>query len=112
MNEKYKKFHEVIENRAKYDPEYPEMNHIWNDMIEVFSEDIVATMVFLLNECSADEFSWLSEIFDGIAEKTQSLEFIDALKKVAAKYPDEVQKYYVMDFIESAEGCIEKKQNG
>ena len=76
-------------------------------MTDVFSADIDKTIAFL-NGCTADEFSWLSEIFDSIAEKTHSKEFVLALYKTADKYPEETKKYNILDFIKSAE-CIIKE---
>ena len=70
------------------------------------TEDINESIAFLDNDCTADQFSWLSEVFDEIAETSQSQAFIEALKRTAAKYPDETEQYNLMSFIETAEGAI------
>ena len=58
-----------------------------------------------LDVCTADEFSWLSEIVEGIAKRTRSKEFVAVLRKTADKYPEETKEYNIVDFIESTE-CI------
>lgn len=49
----------------------------WKEETEILSRNINDTIYFLENECTADEFSWLSEIFDDVAEKTRSRKFVD-----------------------------------
>ena len=73
---------------------------------ELFANNMSDALRFLDIECTADEFSWLSEVFEDIAEKTQSGDFIAALRRLAEKYPEETQSYNVISFIDSAEGCI------
>ena len=60
-------------------------------------------------ECTADEFSWLSEIFREIVEICPSQEFVDELYKLAEKYPEETEKYNVISFINEAAGYLEEK---
>jgi hypothetical protein len=78
-----------------------------NKLIEVLSEDIDGTIQFLLTDCTEKEFIWISEVFEEIAEKTQSPEFISTLYQVADKYPDAVKKYYLLDTIKYAEGRLD-----
>ncbi len=84
----------------------------WDDMksikatIQLFTTNLQETIDFLDNDCTADQFSWMSEVFDEISEKLQSWEFIDALRRTAAKYPEETRKYNVLSFIETAEGML------
>ena len=82
-----------------------DQNH--NKLIALLTEDINKSIDFLENDCTADQFSWISEVFDEIAEITQSHAFIEALKKLSVKYPEETKKYNILSFIESAEGAIE-----
>lgn len=46
--------------------------------IDVFAENITASIDFFLCDCTIEDFYWLSETFEGIAEKTQSREIIAA----------------------------------
>lgn len=74
--------------------------------IDILSRNIEDTIAFLESDCTADEFSWLSEVFDGVAEKTQSRVFVDCLHRVAKKYPNKCKEYHIDRVIEYAEGAI------
>jgi len=103
-------FHEIIKKRALIDDEwYTEIEKCWEEMTILFSSDINMTILFL-GVCTADEFSWLSEIIENIAQKTRSKEFIVALRKTADKYPEETQQYNIIDFIESAACIVDGKR--
>lgn len=102
-------FSEIIKKRAKINDEsYSEVERCWEEMTDLFSADINKTILFL-DVCTADEFSWLSEIFDKIAEKTHSRDFISALRKTANKYPEETKQYNIVDFIDSAEYIVDSE---
>lgn len=104
MNEN--SFKEVIAKRKNIDDEdYISIEKCWDEMTDVFSADINQTVAFM-DECTADEFSWLSEIFDLIAKRTHSQKFILALYKTAKKYPQETERYNILDFIKSAESFV------
>ena len=77
--------------------------------LEIVTKDINVTINYLKTECTANEFSWLSEIFREIVEICPSQEFVDELYKLAEKYPEETEKYNVMNFINEAAGYLEEK---
>ena len=85
----------------------------WNEtvikkMIALFTKDINETIKFVLEDCTEDQFSWLSEIFDQIVQKTKSKEFIEALRKTALKYPEETEDYNIIFFIDFAESFLDE----
>ncbi|MCD7774362.1 MAG: hypothetical protein LUH40_02110 [Clostridiales bacterium] len=53
----------------------------WKRLIDVLSENISETIDFILNSCSDEELFWISEVFEDIAEQTQSKEFTEALRR-------------------------------
>lgn len=53
--------------------------------VKILSEDISETMCFLENECTDEEFFWLSEVFDDVSEKAQSKKFIQCLRERLAR---------------------------
>ena len=53
----------------------------WNSMINILTKNIDETIDFFKTQCSNEEFFWLSEIFEDIAYKTQSKEFITVLNE-------------------------------
>lgn len=85
------------------------MEQCHQQLIKLITEDINKSIEFLDNDCTAEQFSWLSEVFDEIAEATRSKEFIEALKRLAEKYPEETKTYNIMSFIESAEVIVESQ---
>ncbi|MEE1212747.1 MAG: hypothetical protein UHO11_09655 [Treponema sp.] len=74
--------------------------------IELFTKDIKATIEFVKNDCTASQFSWMSEVWDEIVEKTKSKEFVDCIKETAKKFPEECEKFNIAGSIESAEGYL------
>ncbi len=107
----FNEFQAIIQKRATIDDEnYYEVEKCWNEMAAVFSADITKTIQFL-GVCTADEFSWLSEVFENIAEKTHSKEFVLTLRKTAEKFPVETRQYNILDFIEAAD-CIVESDGG
>lgn len=97
----------VIKKRASTDDEWDfGIEQCWDEEIEILSRNINETITFLENECNADEFSWLSEVFEQVAKKTQSHSFINCLYGVAKKYPDECEKYHIDFEIQCAEGAV------
>lgn len=103
-------FYEIIKKRSSIEEEwYTEIEKCWEEMTGIFSADVNKTIQFL-DICTADEFSWLSEVVENIAKRTHSKEFIAALRKTADKYPEETKKYNIIDFIESAECIVSEDQ--
>ena len=97
----------AIKERAATDDEWAYgVQKCWNKEIEILSRNMEGTIRFLESDCTADEFSWLSEIFDDVAEKTQSRAFVDCLYRVAKKYPQETKKYYINHVIQFAEKTL------
>ena len=97
----------AIKRRSETDDEWTYgVNKCWDEQIRILTRNIRDTISFLDNDCTAEEFSWLSEIFDDVAEKTQSREFVDCLYRVAKKYPEETKKFYIHRVIALAEGSL------
>ncbi len=60
----------------------------WKKEIEILSRDMTATINFIENECDDKTFCWIGEVFDDVAERTQSKDFLAAITKRAAKVVD------------------------
>ena len=100
----------AISKRVATDDEWDYgVKQCWEEEIEILSRNIDDTIAFLENDCTADEFSWLSEVFDDVAEKTQSRAFVDCLYKVAKKFPDECKEYHIDRVLEFAEGALNEE---
>ena len=99
------KLRDEVEERSQGN-DYYGIQQCWKKEIALLTADMDETIRFLDTECTADEFAWLSEVFDDVAEITQSKQFIDALYRLADKYPEETKAENILSFIESAEAGI------
>ena len=101
---KIEEFRKVIQERIECPDEWTDgVERCWKKEIEILSEDIPSTIDFLMNECTANEFSWISEVIDDIAAKTQSRELIACYKSLMAKFPEECESYNIAGSVEYAE---------
>lgn len=87
-------------------PDYWENSPAINAEIELFTRNLQETIGFLDNDCTADQLSWMSEVFEEISAKLQSWDFIDALGRCADKYPEECKVYNIKECIEYAIGQL------
>ena len=87
-------------------PDYWETSPAIKAEIELFARNLQETIQFLDNDCTADQLSWMMEVFEKISAKLQSWEFIDALKRAADRFPKECEQYSIRDFILFAEGQL------
>lgn len=85
---------------------YLAMKKCWDTEINLLCENINDTVDFFENECTGEEFAWLSEVFDGISEKTQSSDFINCLEKLMKKYPDETEQFQINEAVDFAKTYI------
>ena len=101
-------FRKILSERIQVHPNNSyETDRYWKLETDLLSKNINDTIDFLDDDCTADEFSWISEIFDDIVEKTQSKEFIECLWRIADKFPEECEKYHVHASIQFAEELLE-----
>ena len=103
---------EIIKQRIKDDglddtPDYWETSPTIKCEIELFTRNLQETIDFLDNDCTAEQLSWMAEVFEEISEKLQSWDFVDALRRVAEKYPEYSKKYHLSDTIAIAEAQLE-----
>lgn len=100
----------AIQKRISTDDEWTYgVSQCWSEEIEILSRSIKDTIAFLETDCTADEFSWLSEVFEQVAKRTQSRAFVDCLYSVARKYPDVCEMYHIDFVLQCADGAIENE---
>lgn len=101
LGEKYRK---LIQKRIKIEEDIDyDTNPIIAQMVDLLSEDVDETIEYLHEECSGYELVWMSEIFDEVAERTKSKEFIQALRETSIKYLTAAKEYNLKFMIDSAE---------
>lgn len=106
------KFRKAISERERilkecYDEWTFGIEQCWKQEVEILSENVSDTISFLQDECTAEEYSWISEIIDDLVEKTQSRELIHVYKSLMVKFTDECKKYNISESIEFAENMLE-----
>lgn len=77
----------IIERKKKHMEDDYGIRECWNKMIDILSQDVYETIVYL-EGCSEDHIYYVSEVFEDISEKLQSKEYIDCLRKLDKKFPD------------------------
>lgn len=98
------KIREAIEKRTSIDDEWDYgVQQSWKAVLSIISENFDGVVDFIENDCTADEFSWLSEIYNEIIDIFPSERIIEALRKTAEKYPKEVEQYNLIYCIDEAE---------
>ena len=71
----------VIARNAILDPnDNIGQEECWNQMTAILSSNIEETLRYFQGECTDEAFYWLSAVFEDVAEKTQSREFIKVLR--------------------------------
>lgn len=59
----------------------------WDEIVQVLGENEGNTLKYLEN-CSAEDLYWISEVFEDLAEIIQSKELINCLRKLDEKFPE------------------------
>ena len=96
---------ETMEEAVQFRITESEEHYFFEDYIKkaakVFTSDITATIEYIRNECTDEEFFWLSEMFEEIARKSQSMEFIDTLReRLSRVVKDEYnQQAFINDYM-------------
>ena len=108
------KFKEIIRERSRITTECSDewsfgIEKCWNEEIEILGEDVDATISFLQNECTAEEFGWISEIIDNLAERTRSRELVQAYKNLTDKFPEECKESNILESIKFAENALNEE---
>lgn len=85
-----KQLREVITRCAALDPNDDfGMEKCWEEMTIILSDNISATIHFFESVCTDEELYWLGSVFEDVAEKTQSKELLQVLRKRLAKVTPE-----------------------
>jgi len=100
-------FREIIKQREETNDEWAYgVEQCWKKEIEILTEDIPSTIDYLKNDCTAEEYSWISEVLDDIVERVPSKELVQCYKELMVKFPEECIEYNIAGCIESAEAIL------
>lgn len=91
---------QAIEQRSRIcDEDYIMVEKTWQDMIDACTSDLEGTIEFVDNQCTADELSWLSEVYDELIEQTQSPQLVVSLFNAIIRNPEEDKRYSLMPIL-------------
>lgn len=95
---------EILDRRKDLHPEDSlATEKCWEEEIRILCRDIDETIDFIENRCTAEEFIWLSEVFEDVQDQLKSESFHQSLLDAAKKFPDETREYNILEFISSEE---------
>ena len=80
------------------------------DTIRLFAQNIEEAIEFLKNDCTSEEYIWISELIDLIAAESKSHRLIQTYAELADKYPQETRDYHIRSFIQSAMSIADSGQ--
>lgn len=83
----FQKIDHILEERKDMHPDDPRIIDKWNELIQILTQNEHSTIAYF-NSCSKEKIFWLSEVFEDISEKLQSIQFIECIEKIEIKYPD------------------------
>ncbi len=87
----------AIKNRTETNDEWEYgLDKCWKEEVEILTRNVEDTIWFFENECTADELSWISEVFDEILEKRPERRLYECILNTCKKYPKECEKYHIM----------------
>ncbi len=93
----------IIRKRSATDDEWQDgVEACWAELVDALTADFDVTRKFLLKDCTADEASWVSEVYDDIVYKTQSREYIDLLRRSIERFPEEDRKRHLSENLDLA----------
>lgn len=81
------------------------------DAVTLFAKHVPEAIEFLKNDCTEDEYSWISDIIEKIAAESRNPELIQAYANLAEKYPEETKRFNVKSFIDSALAIAEPDED-
>lgn len=85
---------------------YDGIEHCNQELVKIFTNNILDGISFLNDTCSASQFVWLSEIIEDIIVVSHSKEFLEAYVTLSRKYAEETIKYNIQSFIDDAESIL------
>lgn len=81
------------------------IQQVCDELTNLIVSDLPGAIKFMCEDpdCDDEIFADWSEVFDDVVRKTQSKEFLEALKVAAKRFPEACAKYSIAYSIECAE---------
>lgn len=91
----------IIAERAGTDDEcYEDVDRCWAELGAAQTEDYETTEKFLLEDCTADEFAWVSEVYEEIFENAREMRYANLLRRAAKRFPEEEETLRIQKILD------------
>ena len=87
-------------------PDYGDGSPVILAEIAVLSRNLQDTVNFLDHDCTADQLSWMGEVYAEVSANLKSWDFVDALYRAAERFPKKVRDHLIKYQIPYAEGVL------
>ncbi len=95
---------DVLSRRMAIEPEdASSAEECIQEEISILCEDIDQTIDYFEKRCSAEEFVWLSEVFEEVQSTLKSEKLRQCLLSTADRFPDETKEYNIRYFIDDTD---------
>ena len=101
-------FEKVMNERARIQQDTQDNDYIGieiccKETIDIIKEDISGFIIFLKEECSTQDFLFISEWFNELASSIKSQELFTCLRLlIRNRFPEENQKYHIEKDLDDA----------
>lgn len=75
------KLKEALHLRMHGNPDEYYEETVWKSEVDAICEDMPTAIEFIQTKCTDEEFYWLSEVFEDIADRTRSVEFVKCIQR-------------------------------
>ena len=110
---------EILKFRNADAKEYlPELPDYWDGSpvilaeIAILSRNLQDTVNFLDHDCTADQLSWMGEVYAEVSANLKCWEFVDALERAADRCPKACSQYNIRNSIKYAIGVLPEEVYG
>jgi uncharacterized membrane-anchored protein YjiN (DUF445 family) len=76
------------------------LDQCWEELSSALADDYETARAFLLEDCTAEEARLVSEVYEEVIEKTRSMAFVDLLRQMAKRFPEEDSAYHMTQILE------------
>lgn len=103
----------IIAERAGTDDEcYEDVDRCWAELGAALTEDYETTEKFLLEDCTADEFAWVSEVYEEIFENAREMRYANLLRRAAKRFLGKRRRFVSRRFSIGSSPCTSTRTLG
>ena len=102
------KLKEALHLRMHGNPDDYYEESVWKLEVDAICADLPAAINFILSDCTDEEFQWLSEVFDDVMDRTQSVEFLNCIRQRVQTVENAERKAELLEDITTASEYVDE----